>query len=104
MLNQFDHNSEDETSALFFFLLLYCPYEKKCAYVLTPWHFFCCDSFILVGWEHDSVENIVLCQPQELFSDLNLTLRSGHLGVVRNASCLCGKKCSDAVPGLKYNS
>lgn len=28
--------------------------------------------FILVGWEHDSVENIVLCQPQESFGDLNL--------------------------------
>lgn len=75
MLNQFGHNSENEVSALFF-LLLYCLYEKKCVYILTPWHFFCCDSFISVGWEHDSVENIVLCQPQELFSDLNAVFRS----------------------------
>lgn len=40
-------------------------------------------------WDGNTIqqENIVLCQPQESFSDLNLTLRSGHLGVVQHASC-----------------
>lgn len=55
-----------------FFLLLYCPYGKMCAYVLTQWHFFCCGSFILTGRETRSDKNIVLSQPGESFSDLKL--------------------------------
>lgn len=36
-------------------------------------------------------EYCLMCQPQELFSDLNLTLCSGHLGVIQNAGCQHGK-------------
>lgn len=55
----------------------------------------------MVGWEHDLVENIVLCQPQELFSDLNL-LCSGHLGGEPNVADVT--IYSDPLPGLNYNS
>lgn len=39
---------------------------------LTPWHFFCCGSFILAEQETRSDKNIVLYQPGESFSDLKL--------------------------------
>lgn len=45
---------------------------KDVCICLTPWHFFCCGSFILAERETRSDKNIVLYQPGESFSDLKL--------------------------------
>lgn len=54
VLKQFCHNSKNEMSALSLCLFSPCCFnvciKTKCAYILTTWHFFCCDSFVSVGW------------------------------------------------------
>lgn len=51
-----------------------------CIYFNTVALFLVVIRSFLVGWEQDSVENIVLCQPRELFRDLNLALPSMSFG------------------------
>lgn len=91
VLNQFGHNSENEVSALFFPPLLCCLYEKKCAYILTPWHFFCCDSF---WWDGNAVWRRILSYVSLENCSAISALRSGHLGAKRFQILSRGLSCN----------